>query len=302
MIIALIVDRPRAGAERPQWHGAAPVRRADQVADGAPGARLLDGQRAEHARPRGGRGPGRSRCRCPASALTRDRVACPSWRTRSRRASGPVAAPVPCLIARLCDTPDMLVISIVTAPAVAVVALFVRRRAGRSGWRRIAACPPSRSAGLPAPGACTAACPSRPVSCARRAAACCDVGGDVGRRGAAGEALRHHALGVGVSRSALRRCRGSTLRPKPFDDALGERFVEVGPDDALGVGPRERVAGAALGDELPACPDQVGVVVALDRHRSRRASEREAAARLRSAQRRRPARARRQRMRARGGS
>ena len=55
------------------------------------------------------------------------------------------------------------------------------------------------------------------------------------------------------------------LRCCAFGEARAEGFVEVRPDGALGVGAGERVAGAALGDELLLAEDQVGVVGALHR-------------------------------------
>ena len=100
-------------------------------------------------------------------------------------------------------------------------------------------------------------------------------------RRAAGEVFGHHAFGVRGRAPGLRRRLRIVLRSRPSAMLRAEGFVEVGADDAFGVRARERVAGAALGDELLLADDQVGVVVALDRataarrpaagHRSRRA-------------------------------
>ena len=62
---------------------------------------------------------------------------------------------------------------------------------------------------------------------------------------------------------------------EPFGDARAEGFVEVGADDALRVRARQRVTGAALGDERLLALDQVGVVGALDRAAGRAQRERE---------------------------
>ena len=69
--------------------------------------------------------------------------------------------------------------------------------------------------------------------------------------------------GLGL-RTGLRRPpdRAAPLRLRR---SLAEGLIEIGPDDALGVGARERVAGAALGDERLLAVDHVGVVAALDR-------------------------------------
>ena len=47
--------------------------------------------------------------------------------------------------------------------------------------------------------------------------------------------------------------------------AVAEGVVEIRPDDALGVGPGQRVAGRALRDEELLAGDQVDGLVALDR-------------------------------------
>ena len=147
-----------------------------------------------------------------------------------------------------------------------------RRRAGRWGRRRSAACRPSR------PPACL-----RRRGLRRRRAGPCPVRGwrPPGRRrrrclraGAAGEALASPRRDWGCA-PGRRTTLSIVLRSQAFVDARAERFVEVGAHGALRVGPRERVAGAALGDELLLAHDQVGVGLALDR--APRAEERKAA-------------------------
>ena len=82
-------------------------------------------------------------------------------------------------------------------------------------------------------------------------------------RRAADEVFRHHAFGVRDLDLAFDDA-ADRVALEAFGDARAEGFVEVRADDALGVGARERVAGAALGDERLLAEDQVGVVVALD--------------------------------------
>ena len=91
-----------------------------------------------------------------------------------------------------------------------------------------------------------------------------DVGGDVSERRAAGQPFRHRAVGVGLAHLASTTPR-IAVRPRPSATLCAEGFVEVGADDAFRVRPRERVAGAALGDELLLADDHVGVLAALDR-------------------------------------
>ena len=76
---------------------------------------------------------------------------------------------------------------------------------------------------------------------------------------------------LGRAPAFARRRRSCCARA--FGEALAEGFVEVGADDALRVRPRERVAGAALGDELLLARDQVGVVLALDARSHSRAQQ-----------------------------
>ena len=89
-----------------------------------------------------------------------------------------VAPPSPDSIAMLCETPDMFGISSVTGPAVAVALLVDVCELARWGWRRSGACRAFSTAGLPAPGACTAVA-SRPVSLPGLSTDLRDVGGDV---------------------------------------------------------------------------------------------------------------------------
>src|SRR5262249_37439839 len=96
-----------------------------------------------------------------------------------------------------------------------------------------------------------------------------DVVGDVARRLALDEVLGHRAFGVGDLDLAFDgAAHGAALQAG--GDAGAERFVEVGSDEPLGVGARERVAGPALGDEGLLALDLVGVVGALHRAPGRR--------------------------------
>ena len=75
---------------------------------------------------------------------------------------------VPCWIAMLWSTPDMLGISTVTGPGSAL-ALLVTYASWPVGLAGICSLPPFSTAGLPAPAACTALA-SSPVSLPDRAA------------------------------------------------------------------------------------------------------------------------------------
>ena len=225
---------------------------------------LFDGQRAEH--PRGAVAGGLAEERVGAGFEgDGDRTRCP-WPSNSPAASTgplPLAPCSPASMAMLCVTPDMLGISIVTAPGAGrgLVGDVGQLTAGVGFDRELAGL---LDGGLARAGRLRRRSPAGRCPCpgaappGRRRRRCRAASRPLAR------SLGIAPFGVGDTGPGLRRRRGSWCA-RGLRRRCAEGFVEVGPDDALGVRARERVAGAAFGDELLLAVDQVGVVGALDR-------------------------------------
>ena len=99
------------------------------------------------------------------------------------------------------------------------------RRAGPRGSRRSPACRAFSTAGLPAPGASTAARQQAGVG-PGAVGGFFDVGGDVPRGRAADESFRHRARRVRVGDLVFDHA-ADRVAPEPFFDALAEGDVEV---------------------------------------------------------------------------